>query len=275
MLSFQVLAKTPIDSYTPPMKLINWNVNNSGPKKIELQTDWLTDEGGDVIALTEVNCRHLGHGNDVLERHGFWTSVPSEVTETGRGALVASRLPGKPLSDLFAHPMPQCSVSAAISAPIGSFELHAVYARADSGYSWDKSFKGPILRAVADGVAVRQGPQIIAGDFNSPQAELPDRAVTFSEYKDSKGEWRLPERAKDMDKVIFKHEAELAIRQPRADMVDAFLERREEGSPAISWKNSRLDHIILSRKILPNAVRYQPVTRELSDHAAMIAVWRI
>jgi endonuclease/exonuclease/phosphatase (EEP) superfamily protein YafD len=255
------------------MILINWNVNNSAPQKIAQQIDWLMGKRPDLLALTEVNCRHLAHWNTILREHGFWISAPGEATETLKGALIASRFPGRALPDLFEHPMPQCSVSAAVQTPVGELELHAVYARADGGYPWEKRFKGPILRAVADGIAIRRGPQIVAGDFNSPQAELRSRIVTFAERKNAKGAWQLPARAAHMEKILFKHEAELAIRQPRPDMVDAFKERPEKGSPATSWKHFRLDHIILSQDILPTSVCYHPVRRELSDHAAMIADW--
>ena len=255
------------------MKLINWNVNNSAAGRIERQTEWLLGEDPDVLVLTEVNCRHLPNWALVLGDAGYWSSMPGEVTETGKGALIAARLPGRAIGPLFRHAMPQCSVSAEIKGPLGDFEAHGVYARADSGQAWETKYKTAILRAVARGVADRAGPQLIAGDFNSPQAELPGRVVTFAERKNATGEWGLPTRSKYIRLITRKHKAELAIRQPRDDMVDAFVERAADDSPRASWRHYRLDHIILSRELLPTSVRYRPVARSLSDHAAMIAVW--
>ena len=153
-----------------------------------------------------------------------------------------------------------------------------MYARADAGWPIPQKFKKDILKSVACGVKRRPRPQIIAGDFNSPQREIDGRTITNAQsFSKKRGCWYV-KGGKNADFWQSKHEAELAIFRPREDMVDAYRNCPKPGRIDRSWKSLRLDHIIASRPIMPTHVRYTVDSEKLpkefpSDHAPMIAEW--
>ena len=269
------------------MKLLNWNVNNSGEDRIRQQMKVIDGNDADIVTLTEVNCIHLEFWQRQLRQNGYKTVIPQESDDTERGTLIASRLEVARLPRLFRHPLPQCSVSAKVKINRRLVEIHCVYARADGGTKKPISqrVKKDILKSVACGVRRRSHPQIIAGDFNSPQKEIDGQIITYAQTFSEKQGWHV-KGGKNADFWQSKHEAELAIFNPREDMVDAYRNCSKPGCIDHSWtkrdsqKSLRLDHIIASRSIMPTHVRYTVDSKQLpnesipSDHAPMVAEWQ-
>ena len=261
------------------MKLLNWNVKNSAEALIRRQMKVIDREDADIITLTEVNCRYIEFWQQQFCINGYETMTPQHFEGAEqRCALISSRLDVAPLPTLFQHPLPQCSVSAAVKINGHLVEIHSVYARADASWPIKQKFKKDILKAVALGVKSRSRPQIIAGDFNSPKKEIDGQIITNAQsFREKRGCWDV-KGGKNADFWQSKHEAELSIFNPRKDMVDAYRNCRKRGRIARSWRNLRLDHIIASRSIMPISVRYTVDSRSLpekfpSDHAPMIAEW--
>ena len=203
------------------MKLLNWNVNNSAEARIRRQMKVIDREDADIITLTEVNCRYLEFWQRQLGKSGYKTVIPRKPDDTERGTLIASRLDVTPLPALFQHPLPQCSVSATLQINRHARRYpQAVYAHADGNKKpISQRFKKDILKSVASGVKRRSRPQIIAGDFNSPQKEIDGQIITNAQYfREKRGCWDV-KGGKNADFWQSKHEAELSIFNPREDMV--------------------------------------------------------
>lgn len=259
------------------MKLLNWNVNNSAEDRIRRQMKVIDDNDADIVTLTEVNCMHLEFWQRQLCKSGYETVMPKKFEGTKRCALIASRLKVERLPRLFRHPLPQCSVSAKVKINRRLVEIHCVYARADGSQPISQKFKKDILKSVACGVRRRSCSQIIAGDFNSPQKEIDGQIITNAQTFRKKRGWNV-KRGKNAAFWQCKHKAELAIFNPRKDMVDAYRNCPKPGRIDHSWKSLRLDHIIASRAIMPTHVCYTVDSKQLpnefpSDHAPMIAEW--
>jgi exonuclease III len=260
-------------------RLLNWNVRNSAPTLIERQLTYLQSVNAETLVLTEVNCNHLAVWSNRLSAAGYKSVLPAEFEETARGVLLASRADIEPLPTLFKHPLCQCSLSAIIQIGSKSVELHGIYARADAGWPIKKRYKKDIHRAVANGIGARIGPQIVAGDFNAPRKEIDGKLVTWAQQLSKKPGvgWYV---VGGLNAKFWrqKHEAELAIFQPRHDMVDAFRACHQFGELETSWQHLRLDHIVVSKDVVPDRVQYlidsnKPPPDFPSDHAPMLAVW--
>ncbi|ELZ42943.1 hypothetical protein C463_10075 [Halorubrum californiense DSM 19288] len=110
--------------------------------------------------------------------------------------------------------------------------------------------------------------RILAGDFNTPAAELPDgQPITFSDDKDP----RIQDRWRTAALQILKGLGHIG-------MVDVF--RYHWGYGTIdtldeSFGNRRFDHIIASEELNPVYCEYDPESLNHSDHAALIADFEI
>lgn len=107
-------------------------------------------------------------------------------------------------------------------------------------------------------------PRILAGDFNSPDEELPDGSpVTYIDDKDP----RLQKRWRNAALNILKGLGHVG-------MVDVF--RYQWGYGEIDtfdepFGNSRFDHIFAYEDLNPTGCYYVEESLDYSDHAAMIA----
>ena len=269
------------------MKLINWNSNNRAAQYINGQARWLAAKSPDIIVLSELNYNHIGHWRSRLGERGYGLVAEPQPVALGkqnmRGEVIAARLPIRPIELIFGHgSSPQVTVLAQVTLAGGRpVELHAVYAPPDSNREPGvTTIKPVILETVARVVGTRTGSQVIAGDFNAPQAELADGTwVSFSCNRWANGEWylikgRTPERAAFWSR---KNAAELAIKKPRPDMDCAFQNAGLPYSPRDTWRSRttpfRLDHLICSQDVMPDRVWYSDYQKGLSDHRPMIAEW--
>lgn len=259
--------------------MLNWNTTNAGADSILIMFEYIDQVAADVIGLSEVNYGQIGVWRKQFEKRGYQLVAHQSPIGT-LGSAIASKLPVTPFDDLFAHKAnPQVTVSANVSMLGQEVGIHAVYAPPDANkIKGITTVKPSILQAVADAVEVMSGPQIITGDFNTPQYERPDGTWgTWAEnFSIARNEWYVIEGEKHRDYWREKHKAELAISKPRADMRCAFRNSKREGSPETSWhgqKNKfRLDHIICSEDIMPSSVWYDEFYGK-SNHRPMLAEW--
>lgn len=263
------------------MKLINWNIRNAGIKQIGNNIDWLLKQDADIWVLSEVNYRHAELWDERLEPHGFrYISAP--MVGPYRGAAIVTRLPFKPLPNLFHHGLGDfLTVSAQIKFHHGQHhdqwcDVHAVYCPPDASKETKAWRKQHIIASLIEGLEGRSEHQILAGDFNTPQAEQPNGEwVSFAEvYSKTRGAWYLPDYQVDIGLKRHKYEMEKQLRTPRHDMQCAFQQKRRLGSPSVSWRHYRLDHIIASQSVMPDEVWYTSFLPQGADHRPMFAQWQ-
>jgi YD repeat-containing protein len=203
-----------------------------------------------TLGLPHVRCSHDG-------------ADPARAPAAPRrhGVLLASREPIGPAVPL-GVPWPE----SALAARTAGIEVHVVHVpNAANGL-----VKPQTLAALRAGLAVRTGPVLACGDWNTPRRELPDGTV-WSFARDGKG--RLRE-----ERAGFWDEAELGVVPGLRDLgyTDAFraLHGYASREPSWAWRHGggwRLDHVACSAALTPVAARYHHDWRleGLSDHSAL------
>ena len=281
------------------MRTLTWNVKGAFPhqsvEEIEAQIDYLSrlDPLPDLLMLNEVNQYRrelirellrdeLGYNGivDTLSwAHELRNSDVQPHHDIGHtnGNLTAVRDPDAiehtPLSLFddayddedrkhFSTHYPEKIL--VTNCTFGESEIEVWNVRAVPG-SMKGEEKIKIFETVYDRIC--NGPEklrILAGDFNSPDEELPDgQAVTNIDDKDPK----IRERWRTAALKILKGLGHVG-------MVDVF--RYQWGYGEVdtldtSFGNNRFDHIFASETLNPVACEYDPESLEYSDHAALIA----
>lgn len=257
-------------------------MNNAAAQRLRVKADWLASMNADIIVMSEVNHNYLEHWNDAMASQGYSFFADPDALSSSLGAAIATRFPARQLTGLFNHGQyAGAIVSAEIASTQGAIDLHAVYARPDSGRHPTAWVKPAILGSIPRGIADRPLPQIIAGDFNAPQAETETgKWISFAhEFSKPRGLFYRPARKLHMDLHDFKDAAESAMAYPRQDMRCAFRVAGSPNSPRTSWRHTsgsekyRLDHIIASEGVMPTKVWYTAYYPAGGDHRAMIAEW--
>jgi exonuclease III len=236
----------------------------------------------DIIVMSEVNHNYVTLWRETMGSLGYSFFADPDASSSRLGAAIATRLPAKQLTGLFDHGQyAGAIVSAEIASTRGDFDLHSVYARPDSGRTPTTWMKPAILDSIPRNVVGRPLPQIVAGDFNAPQAETAagDWISFAHEFSKARDQLYRPVRKTHMDLHDFKDAAESAMSRPREDMRCAFRVAGLPDSPRTSWRHSsgsekyRLDHIIASEAVMPTRVWYTDDFPAGGDHRAMIAEW--
>ncbi|MBU4531245.1 MAG: endonuclease/exonuclease/phosphatase family protein [Hoeflea sp.] len=249
---------------------------------LKIKAEWLNSQNPDIIVMSEVNHNYVALWRDTYTALGYAFFADQNAHTSQMGAAIATKLPAKQLSGIFDHGQyAGAIVSAEIASSLGDIELHAVYARPDSGRTPLTRMKPAILDSIPRGILNRPLPQIVAGDFNAPQAEAADGTwVSFARaFSRSSNEWYMPTYRSHIDLHEFKDIAESAMARPRADMRCTFQAAGCPDSPRTSWRHSsgsekyRLDHIVASTAIMPSKVWYTADFPAWGDHRAMIADW--
>lgn len=273
------------------MRIVTWNVQESGRGRVPAQLEALLERGADLLALQAVSLGGYEAWRVGLGQAGY--SVLSSVEllpvpyppppypkgikqrQIKRGGchLTAARhpivkLPGLQFDDPEERRLafPEKYVAAEVDLSDRVIEVHNAGAPPGSSR---RILKPQALAAVARRLEVRpELPQILCGDFNMPQPEREgEPARTFAEfYPDLEAMWDAAERG------ILEH--------PR--LRDAYKQVRKPGDP---WpyshrvhnskdpKERRYDHIYVSNDFEVRACRYLVdwLTRGLSDHAGVEA----
>lgn len=252
------------------MRLITWNL----ARRLSVlpgQAGALASREPDIVALQEVTAASLPLWRQVLDRIGLPhtactldTAARDREPKTRRrtGVLVAATTPIDTLDD---RPLDPPWPETILSADVAGIRLHAAHVpNAANGWTKPRTLEALARLAQAD----NDRSLVVCGDLNTPRRETPDGIITFA--RDTRGRLR-PERGTEWD------EAELALLDGRTGLTDAFRALHPTARD-VSWAWShgggwRLDHILVSATVTPQAVRYHHDWREagLSDHSALEA----
>jgi endonuclease/exonuclease/phosphatase family metal-dependent hydrolase len=273
------------------MRIVTWNVQESGPRRVRAQLAVLLERQADLLALQAVSMDGYEAWHAGLEQEGYSVVDAAELAripyppppyprgieqrQIKRGGfhLTAARYPIVALPGLqFDDPderrlaFPEKFVAAEVDLSGRVIEVHNAGAPPGSSR---RILKPQALAAVVRRLEVRaQVPQILCGDFNTPQPEQEGEPVrTFAEfYPDLEAMWDAAERG------ILEH--------PR--LRDAYKQVHKPGDP---WpysyrvqnskdpKQRRYDHIYVSDHFEVHTCRYliDWLAPGLSDHAGVEA----
>lgn len=281
------------------MKVLAWNVQGAFPyqseDEIEAQIDYLAgmDEPPDLLLLNEVNQYRREFTRDLIRTRLGYTGIADTLSWANElrnsdiqphhdightnGNLTAVRDPdaidltplelfdesyeNEELKHLSTHYPEKILVT---NCTFDGVEIEVWNVRAVPGSMKGeekiKIFETVFQRIMHDGEKLR----ILAGDFNSPDEELPDgQAVTHIDDKDP----RIRDRWRNAALNILKGLGHVG-------MVDVFRYQWGYGDVDTldeSFGNSRFDHIIASEDLNPVECYYDPDSYNYSDHAAIIA----
>jgi endonuclease/exonuclease/phosphatase family metal-dependent hydrolase len=177
------------------MRLLTWNLN--ARRDLARQLAAIADRSPDVVALQEVTPRSITLWRSALPEAGlphvvdsFAISAPwSAVGPRRYGVVIASRFRLTTVVSTHAVPWPERILTAAVAMPHGAVTVHTTHIPPGSSNGWKKV---EMLEAVLAVVSESEGPCILCGDFNLPQAETPQgRIVTWAERIIIGGEPRL------------------------------------------------------------------------------------
>lgn len=280
---------------------MTWNVNKSSnvQGRIDDQVGFIDARGPDVLMLQEVRYgaddRWLRHWIERLDNLGLgeikhtcdWASALGDSTvpphsDIGHdnGHLTAVR------SNWQLHRREPTIRDEVKSNEVGHFNTHFPEkilvteletsnlsiniwnVRAVPGNGWGeekiKIFETVYERLDREGQATR----ILAGDFNTPKAELADgQAIPFGH--DKKGQFKR--RKVKAELQILKGLGHLGMR-------DVFREQHGYGDIDVadwSWEDKRFDHIFASNELQVSNCAYDQAGLGPSDHAPLIADFEI
>lgn len=279
------------------MRVMSWNVqksaNSSG--RIDEQLDFIDDCDVDVLFLQEVRygtdqrwieawqegLADLGLGeiehscdwaaeladssvpphDDIGHDNGHITAVDADWELASHDQLIRERLETSDRSH-FATNFPEKVLVTELETADTTVELWNV--RAVPGNSWgDEKIK--IFEFVYDRLTgAGEKTRILAGDFNTPDAELSDgQAVPFGYDKDPE----IRQRWVNAELNILKGLGHLG-------MIDVFRAQHGYGEldrKDTSWRSKRFDHIFASESLEPERCFYDHDGTDCSDHAPVVA----
>jgi endonuclease/exonuclease/phosphatase family metal-dependent hydrolase len=280
---------------------MSWNVNKSANSsgRIDRQLDFIDSCDVDVLLLQEVRHGHdqqwvdvwkeglagLGLGeiehscdwaaeladssvpphDDIGHDNGHITAVNKDWELSRNDQLIRDRLKTSDRSH-FATNFPEKILVTELKTPHTTIELWNI--RAVPGNSWGEE-KIRIFETVYDRLTeAGKRTRVVAGDFNTPDEELPDgQAVPFGYNKEPE----IRRRYVNAELNILKGLGHLGL-------VDVFRARHGYGAldaKDTSWKSKRFDHIFASESLETERCFYEPAGEDCSDHAPIIADFRI
>lgn len=174
------------------MKLVSWNVNRAGPKRIPYQVAALAELGCDIVALQEVGIDRAQDYQKAFTKYGL-TNVKSSIELaadrsllTGyrsAGVLVASRweLDLLPLSreEELELPWPERLLAVVVKTSHGPLEIHNAYIPVQYRYPAELvAIRIQVLKALYQRLALpKQTNRLVCGDFNLPLKETADGQI--------------------------------------------------------------------------------------------------
>ncbi len=247
------------------LRVISWNV--AARRGVAAQAELLLSLAPDVVALQELTRGSWPAFRSLLAGAGLAHAADGGepvITSRVRFASLVSRWP------IRASPSPLATAAALVggvvrspAGPLAIFGLHVPTIA--NGLEGKLACQWAALEAVR---CCHRRAVILAGDFNSPLAELADGTIVPFH-----GPRRLRERELELGL--------LGCGTAAHRLVDAFraVNGPEADDRSWYWKNRgrtggfRLDHIFASRALRPVACWYEHAAREsgLSDHAPIVA----
>lgn len=270
------------------MRVMSWNVDGTfppagSPETIEHRIQWLADleQLPDVLLLQEVNPHQQDIWSGLLRDDLGYQSI----TDTLNQALALDNSNGhitavagdwelsenKVQSDRYDAPIaikdreltfPEKLLVTDLAHPNGDIEVWNIRAVPGGQHGVEKL---KLLEAAFDWIeAADDRPRILAGDLNTPKAELDDgQAITFCDRRES-----------DLRRRGMSAEQNLLKGLGHFGMVDVF--RYEHGYGDLDVRDNshgekRFDHIFASESLNPNDCQYLAHDPTCSDHNPVVA----
>jgi exonuclease III len=271
------------------VRLLSWNVA-SRAKRLHDQVEAIIETKPDIVALQEVIFRtapdyhlaFLSSGYDFVV-DSYQLAADLDVLKGPRryGQLIASRFPLAPLDPTFFDvPWPERVLSAILHLPGRDVEIHNIHIPPGSSNGWIKieMFEGIYYRLACE----TNKPRIMCGDFNSPQAEHPDKTVvTWGQSITRDGSIKITKGLDRWDR------GERSVLEGLAenDLVDIFRSLNGYGLDEKSWftmrkgieLSRRFDHVFASRSLGWSYCEYfhEMRKRGLSDHSPIVVDFQL
>jgi exonuclease III len=244
----------------------------------------LMERRPELLALQEVTATTAPLYREVLGSQGYFVDDSLRLADSARtprgprryGVLTASKwkLRGA-CSDV--GPWPERFLSVTVRGPFGHVAVHNLHAPAGSVHGF---VKVEALEAVFERLGRwHERPQILCGDFNSPQAETPaGDLITWAFRERANGTWALRRsRGERWDSA----ERNLLLGLSNYGLDDTFRALHGYGVDERSWETTqskrgrRFDHVFASRALGAVECRYLHGFRleGLSDHSAIETVF--
>ena len=258
------------------MKLVCWNIAG-WVSKVNEQIEAIISRRPSIICLQEVRKNALEPITRKFHNSGYYyfqdSVLLAQENNRGKGNMVVSKFPLEQLPGYFTVPHSESVISVNVETPYGNIKVHNAHIPNGSSYGWKKieTFEA-IFRTLS---SENDNLRILCGDFNSPQAELPNgRTITWGQRLSRNGDVILRE------KDLRWHRGELSVIRELAknNLVDIYRQLHgyevEECSYIVRRKGEikskrRFDHVFASQELQPNECVYLHKFREmkLSDHS--------
>ena len=275
----------------PHIKFLSWNTAKR-LKRTEEQFCFILNQQPDVIALQEIlpstEQKYRSLLADVYPNIiSSFDLAPDKSILRGKrmfGQLMASKVPFTAINpEKFAVPWQERILSVTLSAPTRTLDFHTTHIPPGTSNGWVKIFMiEGIVKTIISSLPV---PQILCGDFNTPQAETEEYGiVTFGQrfkaarepviYKKFRGgtgtDWDTGERC--LFEGLRTH-----------GVVDSFRTMHPNNYEAYSWsftrkgKNfrNRFDHFFASEELTVKECEYLNYQGNLSDHSPIICEYEL
>jgi endonuclease/exonuclease/phosphatase family metal-dependent hydrolase len=267
------------------LRLLTWNVAGRQARRAD-QLRFVEARSPDLVCLQEITPGTVGFWVDGLARSGYQTvetSLPEARAPTRKrqlGVLIASRLTrARPQLNAIEAPWPEKTLSVVVKTYQGEVVVHTAHIPPGSSNGW---VKVETLEAIRAGILANGGySQILTGDFNTPQLELPNgTAVTWAQRLDTAGLPRLKRQIRGGSSSRWDAAERGVLTELRAVGVrDVFREVVGYGVSEGSWAPRtdsalrRYDHILASSSLEARRCEYlhAPRLQGLSDHSALEA----
>jgi len=258
------------------LKLISWNLAG-WVTKTEEQAEALISRNPSIICLQEVRKKaaetlkkEFYNAGYLYVQHSIFIA---EENNRGKGNMVVSKFPFEYLPGYIEVPHFESVLSVILNMPHGNIKIHNAHIPNGSCYGWKKieTFEAIFKKLSSEEDHLR----ILCGDFNSPQAELPDgETITWGQHLRSNN--GVVSRIKD----LRWHQGELSVIRGLAgfNLNDVFRQlygyKSEEYSFIVRRKGEtvskrRFDHVFASNELRAQSCIYLHKFRELklSDHS--------
>ena len=258
------------------MRLVCWNLAG-WVNKTDEQVEALISRQPSTICLQEVRSKAVEPITRKLQAAGYRyfhdTVCDAVKNNRSKGNMVVSIYPFEHLPEYIVVPFTESVVSVNVETPHGKIKIHNAHIPNGSSYGWKKieTFEAIFKTLSSEDDNLR----ILCGDFNSPQAELPNgETVTWGQRLSRNNEVFL------IRNNLRWHQGELSVIRELADhnLADVFRQLHGYGLEEYSYlvrrkgeivSRRRFDHVFASQELRPQTCVYLHQFREvgLSDHS--------
>ena len=270
----------------PNIKFLSWNTAKR-LKRVDKQFSFILNQRPDVIALQEVLPSTEQKYRSLMENVypniiSSFDLAPNKKILKGKrmfGQLIASKVPFTSINpQKFDVPWKERVLSVTLSMPKSTLDFHTTHIPPGTSNGWIKiSMIEGIVKTIIQSLPV---PQILCGDFNTPQAESKEYGVvTFGQRFKVSGEPVVYKKFRggaggDWDKGERRLFEELGTH----GVVDSFRRMHPNAYKAYSWSftrkgkifRNRFDHFFASKELEVKECEYLNSQGNLSDHSPII-----